>query len=303
VIARLHHRRSLVCFSFLLTLALAPSASATPTRAGNVIDVYPGKHALKIALASANPGDTLLIHTGKYNGRIMITTPSLLIEAAGDGPVSINARCNAENAVTIQADGTTIDGGAPGGITITGGRTADVWVQAVSDEAIDFVTVTNTCHGVGGTEYGFHVTGTRSLVLQHSIASGWFDNGGIYVSSILLGALITIADDQVYGANNGIELTGIAAGTVSVMNNHVDNSFFSGIRLVASKGVTVTGNVATNNEHGIDLLDDATHNLITYNLATGNYTDLVNRGGKSNCFRHNTYDTHLGRIACRKPPP
>ena len=99
----------------LAAAAPAPSVSAQTQRQ---IEVFPGRHALAKALAEAMPGDALELHTGRYRDSVTVTTPNIVIELAGDGPVTIDGQCEQVATILVEADAVTLGGR----ITVTGGR-------------------------------------------------------------------------------------------------------------------------------------------------------------------------------------
>jgi parallel beta-helix repeat protein len=87
---------------------------------------------------------------------------------------------------------------------------------------------------------------------------------------------------------------------VQVIGNTVHGAEMDGIRLVNADGVIVRHNTVTQTENaGIQLFDDVKHARVVRNVVLTDGIDLVNSGGKSNCFRRNEHDTHEGWIHCR----
>jgi parallel beta-helix repeat protein len=281
---------------FLLSFVIAPTA-ARATEPRTVIDVYPGAHAIGNALAQAQAGDTLRVHTGTYKEHVAIKTPSLTIEVAKDGPVTIDGGCRFANTVLVKADGLRLDGRGEGGLTIQGGSVSEVTFLDVPSGSAHYVSVVESCRGQA--EFGFLVEGVHHVSIVNGSAQSYFDNAGIYVDNIRQpDSFVLIAYNTVFGTNRGIEVSGVANAIVEVRHNTVYNSFGSGIRIVASDGVRINRNrVTVNGDAGIDLLDDVTNALVQHNVARGNRPDMRNLG-TNNCFRYNHFDTHQGDIGC-----
>src|SRR5206468_1342639 len=86
-------RARMVALAVVVVPAMALTSAQAATR-DTVIDVFPGPNALTTALANATSGDTLRIHTGTYDEAVTVTTPSLQLVSAGDGPITIDGGCS-----------------------------------------------------------------------------------------------------------------------------------------------------------------------------------------------------------------
>ncbi len=278
-----------------MVLAGAASAFAQPLRTQKVIEVYPGPNALAKALAKANPGDTLRIHTGTFDEADTVATASLTIVAAGDGPVTLDGGCAAADTLTIQAQDTTLDGGTLGDLTIQGATDKELFLANASDSVVRALTIRNTCSSPFA---GINVVGGHGIRIVGNLTLGDFD--GLYVSGAGTGSPIVVAGNDVGSGEEGIEVSYVSGVVVKVIWNTVHGTGLSGIRLVGTDGVIVRHNTVTGAEDvGIGLLDDVRNALIVRNVVLGNGTDLDNGGGKSNCFRRNEHHSQDGWIGCR----
>ena len=259
-------------------------------RPGNVIEVFPGKHALSKALAKAHPGDTLNVHAGTYKDSLVVTTSGIDITAAGDGPVTVNGRCVTLSTIAVRADGATIEG-----LTVIGGTFYEIDYQHVGNGDVVADTVTDTC---GTAEYGVNLYDTQAVNVAQVVASGFSDSG-------LRGEHHTARHAKLFVINN--ESTGNEVGIIvefsSMMHivldgNDVSDNEVGGVALQTSDGVIVRDTIANDDgTYGIQADAGSDKNLIKNNTALGNQFDLANMGTK-NCFKHNTYQTHEGTIGC-----
>ena len=84
-------------------------------RPGNVIEVFPGKHAFSKALAKAHPGDMLNIHAGTYKDSLVVRSPGPTSRPPATGG-EVDGRCTTEATIAVRADDLMIEG-----ITVVGG--------------------------------------------------------------------------------------------------------------------------------------------------------------------------------------
>lgn len=288
--------RMLVGFWAVLTFAVAIAPPAAASRAGAVIQVFPGRHALRDALASASAGDTLNLHTGTYRDAVTIGLDGLTLRAAGDGPVTVDGRCRTGAVLTIRADGVTIRGlhvvGAnegfsafPSEVDLTGVNSGGVYDSFLED----------TCNA----EYGVNVFSSGTVIVGGNTATG-FSDSGIYIGAITstpLGALI-VRHNEVYGSSRGIIVEDSSGGSIRVVSNNLHDNAGDGVFLHNSDGVALIGNTLTGNAaSGIHLDPGSDSNKVTDNALSSNSPDLWNEGS-NNCFRRNVYSTSSGPIAC-----
>jgi len=278
----------------VLGVAVLPSATAGGST-GKVIDVFPGPDAIPMALAKAHPGDTLSIHSGTYTGGVKVNVRAVTIQAAGDGPVTLDGQCIVNSTIEIKANDVTLQGP----MTIQGGGFFEVDVKTFSGAVISGLTVVETgCDA----EYGINVFQTGPVQIDHNTASG-FGDAGIYVGGIVDtgGVQLTVAHNESFGNTSGIILENSFGSNVviSIRRNNLHDNASSGILLTNTDGASVTQNVARRNvTYGIVLDQTSDDNLVKGNTAKGNKFDLANLGGSGNCFQNNRFVTSKGSISC-----
>ncbi len=276
------------------SLSLALISSSFPARAGAAatLDVFPGSGTLAAALAQAQPGDTLRLHSGTFSGAITISTADLTIEPAGDGPVAIDGACTSIAAVTISADGLTL----LGPMSVTGGHIYQLDYFGQRSGTVDGMTLLpGACRG----SVGIFLQRVGALTVSSTSAKG-FDGSGMQILGIADtgdGRLVLRSND-ISGGSYGIHVQDVAPGTVQLLGNHVDGATFGGISLFDADGVLVKGNIARNDgAAGISFDDQSDGNRIVRNRAFGSTFDLSN-AGSNNCFLRNHYVTSQGDIGC-----
>jgi len=300
----------LVAMALAVSSALPASAAAAAAtarahagaghvqRPGSIIEVFPGRHAIKKALAIAQPGDVLNIHAGTYKEHVTVSTPDVTLQSNGDEKVIVDARCNANYTIFVTANGVTIDGltvqGAAEGF---GEFPSEIGLQGVDGTGlIEFTEAKNTCDA----EYGIQVFDSGSIRIENNYAHG-FSDSGIYLGAITAtpdGPLVTVKN-LVQDSHQGIIVEDSAGGDIQVLGNAVDGNLDAGIFLHNSDGVLIKGNeVHDNGRAGIDLDPTSDDNRVVRNTSLGHTYDMENEGGTGNCFRRNTYETKLGRIKC-----
>jgi parallel beta-helix repeat protein len=253
---------------------VSPAATAAPRHARNVIEVFPGRHALAKALAQAQPGDTISIHHGTYRDNVAIGTSDLMIVAAGDGKVTIDGRCRAEEVIAVRADNVSIQN-----VTVVGGEFYEIDYRFRAGYAlVSGTTVLDTC---GSAEYGINLFDVGPMAVKHNVGSG-FGDSGIYVGGIVDtgGDTLTIARNEVFGSSRGIIVEDSANVSIDVGYNNLHDNQVSGLHLTNSDGILIQYNQASNDgTYGIDLDADSDNNIVRRNTATGNTFDLGNLGG------------------------
>jgi parallel beta-helix repeat protein len=273
-------------------LGAAPPAAAASGHDDQQIEVFPGTNTLSQALAQAHPGDALELHTGTFVDAVTISTPTITIESAGDGPVTIDARCSAFQTIEITADGVTIQGD----ITVAGGIFYEINDIGVRSGILVGLTLKDTCRdGVFGVE----IQHAGALFVSSNRMTG-FGGAGINVDGVTDtgGSRMLIASNDVVASGRGITVSSSRGGRIELTGNRLRGDTFSGINLVSSDGVVIRGNTARNDgTYGIQLDSNSDANLVGGNSAFGNTFDLSN-SGTGNCFKANRYRTSEGEIGC-----
>jgi len=150
-------RRTLAAILIACSALVVASPAAASPSGRRQIEVFPGPHALAKALAEARPGDALELHTGTYRDDVTITTPTITIEPAGDGPVLIDGGCREIETIEVEADGVTIQGD----IAVAGGLIYDLHYLDVLSGILEGVTLRSTCHTQFGVRPGADGAGDR----------------------------------------------------------------------------------------------------------------------------------------------
>jgi parallel beta-helix repeat protein len=274
--------------------ATAGGAVADAGGGRTVIEVYPGPNAINEALDIAQPGDILNIHVGVYPEEVDITVDGVTLQAAGDGPVTIDGTCSVTVTVDVRAEDVTLRGlrvvGASGSVPI------EIDFSLVSSGRVADSIVRDTC---GFALYGINVFAGGSIRIVGNTAVG-FEDAGVYVggiSSTPHGPMV-IRDNEVIRNKYGILVEDSAGGTILVGENDVHDNRTTGIWLHDADGTRVGGNlVLDNGPEGIEADSDSTGNLIRSNTVLGHNLDLIDGNGQ-NCWVDNTYETSQGDIDC-----
>jgi parallel beta-helix repeat protein len=266
-----------------------PSAWAHPA---GTIEVQPGSGTLAAALAGAQPGDVLLLHTGVFTGPATVSVSHITVQPAGDGPVTIDGGCQSIAAVTIAADGLILTGP----MTVTGGHIYELNFFGESTGDVDGLTLDpGTCRG----SVGIFLQRTGAIHVSHVAMSGFVGVGIELLGITDTGAgRLTLASNRVAASGYGILAQGIAVGTLMISGNRLTGNQFAGIKLMSGDGVLIRRNVASNDgTYGIALDQDSDGNRVLRNRAHGSEFDLSN-AGTANCFRANRYGSSQGDIGC-----
>ncbi|MGR3539051.1 MAG: nitrous oxide reductase family maturation protein NosD [Pseudooceanicola nanhaiensis] len=242
--------RSLV---FVLALCLAPLASLAET-----VEVRPGPGALVRALATARPGDTLVLGEGTFAGPVSIKTPVTLtgplarIEGPGEGSV-----------ITVDTGGVTITA-----LTISGAgaRLSDLdsgirLTKAARGTIIDGVTLE-------GNLIGVDVHGARDVTIRNSRIEGRNDlrvaerGPGIYVWNA---PGLTVEDNRISKGRDGVFIT--TSNDAVYRRNRFSDLRFAFHSMYANR-IEVTDNVSRGNDMGFAFMY-STRLIVERNLSDG----------------------------------
>jgi parallel beta-helix repeat protein len=274
-----------------LVLVLTPHTQQAEARTTTVIQVNPGiAHAIRKALKSANPGDTLNVHTGTYNEALNITKNNITLQSAGDGTVILDAGCGSEAAIQMNADGIIIKG-----LTVRGGIEYTISAVGRNSGTVRSNKVISTC---SGAEYGVNVYGRGSLRVIENEGSGFAD-AVIYIGGIAAtpaGAL-KVKGNNTYNSQRGIIIEDSSGVNIKVLQNNVHDILDTGILIHNSDEILIRGNTMTNDtNNGIHLDAPSDTNSVINNVISGNTND-INNEGTGNCFTNNTYTTVSGDVS------
>lgn len=270
----------------LSAIALVPSANASSTPRRR--HVRPGPNAISKAMERANPGDTLVLHRGRYREAITITKRLRLV-AASDGIPTIDGQCDHPIVVAVRAPGVVLRGlrvqGADGGVSYA------VDFRGVASGAARGLITKDTC---GNAFYGINVFQTGPVRVVGNRSFGFHEDAAIYVGSIANypgDARILVQDNEAFDSDKGIIIEETVRGTVRVEGNKVHDNDTTGIWLNDADGVQVRLNSVTDNgPKGIHLGAQSDDNSIRDNTVSGHVLDLDD-DGSDNCWRDNTYTT------------
>lgn len=272
-------------------VSLVAIGSAGPVHA-STIEVFPGANAISNAIASANAGDTIKLHAGKYFDPVMIAKRVKLVKF-GDGPVILKGNCTTDTAmIDIRANNVTVKG-----LTVKGAAFYAITVAGYDNARIKSNRVLNTCGA--GPEYGVNVFDSEGTEVTGNVATGWQD-AGIYIGGIASGTdPVLVSGNTVKDSNRrGIIIEDSSGFRVDVNTNTVRDNNTAGIWLNNADETLVSENTVRNNgAEGISISSTSDRNKFTGNVISGHTLDINNgNGGTDNCFTNNTYTTSDGPV-------
>ncbi len=289
-------------------LSLLSLMAFTAMSYANTIHVKPGKAAIQAAINKAGTGDTIVIHEGVYNEHDIHVRKKLFI--SGKGNVVVDGQRKSEIFV-LSANGIVLQG-----LTIQNtGISSMQDMAAVRIQEAKYVTVRN--NKILNNTYGVYVqNGAHCLVKNNIISSGAVSEqnsgNGIHVWR---GDSLRIEGNKVSGHRDGIYLEFVVHSIIvnntseknlryglHFMFSHDDvyskNTFSgngSGVAVMFSNRVTMTGNVFKNNwgdaAYGL-LLKEITDGKIEGNLFIRNTVGVYMEGAtrihtSKNIFKDN----------------
>lgn len=275
---------------------------------GNTIHVKPGKAAIQAAINNAIAGDTIVIYEGVYNEHDIHVRKKLFI--SGKGNVVVDGQRKSEIFV-LSANGIVLQG-----LTIQNTGVSSMQdMAAVRIQEAEYVTVRN--NRILNNTYGVYVqNGAHCLVRNNIISSGAVSeqNSGNGVH-VWRGDDLRIEGNKVSGHRDGIYLEFVINSHVlkntsekniryglhfmfshdDVYSNNTFSDNGSGVAVMFSNRVTMTGNVFKNNwgdaAYGL-LLKEITDGKIEGNLFIRNTVGVYMEGATrihtaKNTFRDN----------------
>ena len=283
------------------TILVAVGAPATavggPVHGRAKIEVFPGKHALARALAGAEVGDELLLHTGSYHEHVTVSTQGLLIHPFGDGPVVVDGKCLAQVTIAVLASDVSIIGlrvqGASEGF---GGPPTEIDYEAVQGGLLSGVLAIDTCDA----EYGVRVEAGGGVSLTGGAATG-FSVAGIDLAGVTDPSGVKVVGMSSYENARGVVIEDSVGSSASILitRSNVYSNVSSGIYVANSDGIQVKSDTVTvNGTSGVELDGTSDRNRVEYVTSSGQTYDMANDGGTGNCFVHDRYATSFGTISC-----
>ncbi|EPX77935.1 nitrous oxide reductase family maturation protein NosD [Salipiger mucosus] len=257
---------------WLFLLTIFPLASLAER-----IEVQPGQGALAQAIATARPGDDLVLGEGTYAGPVLIEKPLLLtgpharIEGPGKGTV-----------ITVTASDVTISG-----ITISGAgaRLSDLdsgirLLKGADRAVVESVTL-------DGNLIGIDVHGAKDVTIRGNRIEGRNDlrvaerGPGIYVWNA---PGLKVEDNTIVKGRDGVFIT--TSNDAVYRRNRFSELRFAFHSMYANR-IEVTGNVSRGNHMGFAFMY-STRLMVERNLSQGdaNHGFFMNFANKAE-LRHN----------------
>ena len=197
------------------------------------------KTSITEGINSAYPGDTIVVYSGTYNENVEINKPlTLLGKDTGSGKPVIDASENG-NAMTISADGTTVDG----------------------------FNLTNSIGSWVDIRAGIEVDSNHSNILNNL---AFYNENGI----LIIGSNNTIRGNDAINNIYGIRTKN--SGNNIIIDNNLKNNNYS-LLIQASKGNIIQYNNATRSIFGI-LLNESSGNNLTHNQMVENRYNFGGHG-------------------------
>jgi parallel beta-helix repeat protein len=260
---------------------------------------------IQSAVTAASAGDTINVAAGTYTEQVVITR-SLTLQGAGAANTTIQApatltattwthRGTAFNTL-IEVNGATVHGITVNisGFTIDGLNkssaspryTGIVYYNANGTISANTITKFGSAPVAGEDGWGVFVVEGCNVAISGNTIDNW-SKGGIVVdgdddipntdvTATITGNTITGAGDIAASAQNGIQISRGATGTVN-SNNIISNIGFTpttysaaGILVYMADGVTVSGNTTNNTETGVYVQDQNTSGGISGNVVSDN---------------------------------
>lgn len=280
-----------------LTVALV---GFVPTPAvANQLLLVPSQYAdLQAAIDAAQPGDTVLVDDGSYNGPFIISKPITVTSSSPDfsplltGPgLVVSISLGAGEASEIS--GFTISGGTDGAVFATGGY------PIIRNNVI---TENQKCgSGPGIYAYFAAATITNNEISYNRVQPGCSaTGGGIYLGGTPSAGQSFVADNSIQGNDTGIYLN--AAGTPVIERNNIrNNSTYNnggGITMFNFSDAVIrnnlfSGNTSTNGAGGIG----ATVPSSSDGPFIANNTFIENHGADASAIAIRVYGSSQGMIA------
>jgi len=279
--------RRAVPIAVLAVLLSLPAAAAAATR-----DVRPG--GLHRAIERAAPGDTLILHSGRYRGPVVIPERLKLFGARGEARPLIDGRCRARATITVAANDVRLRRLEVVGADESGGSLpSEVDFSDLESGGITDSIVRDTCDA----EYGINVFRSRRIDVLRNTAVG-FSDAGIYVGGITdtgRGAIVVRGNESLRN-NRGFILEDSNGGRVRVVANGFEGNRSrgegvpTGVFIRNSDGALFKRNdVAGNGRFGVDLDGNSDRNRFFGNRIFRNPVNVRNRGA-GNCGGGNRPD-------------
>lgn len=281
--------------------AIACLGAAAMVASGAEVHVGAGRThaALAVAIAAAAPGDTVIVHGGRYaEGALLISKPVTLI---GTGEPVLDGEFKSE-IIIVTASDVTIRGFnlRDGGFSTTR-ELAGIRIESAS-------RVTVAGNRLSGCNYGVYLAKARDCAVLDNVIEGRMDNesnsgNGIHLWSCEGGR---IAGNRISGHRDGIYLE--FSGSSSVEGNEVAGNLRYGLHFMSSHGSRYLGNRFSRNGAGVAVMYsrdvEMTGNVFEFSWGGSSYglliKDLTDSRISGNTFHHNStaiYSQGATRVA------
>jgi parallel beta-helix repeat protein len=255
-----------------------------------VISVFPGNNAIQRSLARARDGDTLLIHSGHYFGRVTVTKRVTLLGAKGSRPL-IDGRCKTNDTIEIKTPGVVVArlavvGAAEG----FGLYPSEVNFTSVPSGRAQDLVVRDTCNA----EYGINIVQGGEQQIVRNRVSG-FSDSGIYAGQIKSthGGALRIEGNETLANSRGIIVEFSSGVDIRVIGNYMHDNRLRGLGETPPSGLLINGandvlirnnRANRNGTYGIDFIASSQHNRLFGNDFRNNPQDVrTETGSGSNC--------------------
>ncbi|MBF0341484.1 MAG: nitrous oxide reductase family maturation protein NosD [Magnetococcales bacterium] len=253
---------------------------------GATVLVEPGTDTLRLAIAQATPGDTLLLQPGRYGSAVVDKTlilegpPEAIIDAQGKGSaITINALQVVLRGVTLTGSGTTEPDLDSGILVLKGGDEARIENNRVT-----------------GNLYGIAIQGPQRVVVRDNKISNrndlWLNDRGNGIN-IWNSSQSVFEGNQVDGGRDGLYIH-TAHGNI-IRGNRFTNLRFA-VHYMYANDNEVTDNISIDNGVGYALmysehlkikrnisLNDRDHGMMFHSSHYSELDHNLIRGTKEKC--------------------
>ena len=231
---------------------------------------------IKAAVEAANPGDTIQVNAGEYNGYIVIDK-ALTIQGSGDFETIIECR-GEEPAIWVKASGVSLSG------LFIKNKLGNTYENGIFLDFSNNCTITN--NKFEDNYVGIWIDDSK----HNTISNNHCDNNevhGIYIKSSNSN---TISDNScIKNSADGISL--YRSSNNIIYDNYCERNSDEGISLSESCSNEITKNscYSSPDSHGIYLFQNCDNNVVRNNTCGSNRENGINvAGSDGNRFTNNT---------------